>query len=799
MILSIACGAGANVAIFSGVDALLFRPLPVPRPGELLTVGTRINTGVGSAISNVASYPDYVDLRTRAGSFTGLAAFDSRPAGFRADPRRPVEVKVISMVSGNFFTVVGVEPVLGRGFSLEDDRVPGRHPFTVLSHGAWQKDFRGDPSVIGRIVQISEVDFVVIGVLPERFTGLEPRYVAPSAYVPLAMARVLKVPSAPDPLTARDLRSLDVRGRLKPGVTLDQARAELAAIGQDLEREYPETNTNRAIVAQTEVAMRFERYPLEATAMVLLTLLSWAVLLVACANVAGLLSSRAPARAKEIALRLSIGAGRARLVRQLLTESVLIAAAGGLGGVAIGHAGIVLLQQIQFPTDIAALPAIRLDGRSLLFSLTIAMASAFVFGLGPALTTTRLDLVEALRATEAHPRSRTGIGGRRLLVSVQVALSLVVLTMSIYAIQVVRRALIEGPGFRTSHMAKLTLETSQARYDDRASVDFFSKAVADARELPGVDAVTLTSDMPLSMSGGRTSVVPEGYQLPSGQTALTFLSSSVGDEYFAVMSIPLVAGRAFRTTDDSRAPLVAIVNETFGRRFWPSGRVVGRRFRLDHGEGPWVEVIGVAKTTKYLFGAESPLEMIYFPFRQQPQREMVLLATTKGDSAALVAPLRDVVRRLDPDVPVYDAQTIEFFYAAKSRKAADVIVSLVGGMGLMGMTLTVIALYSLVAYAVSRRTREIAIRVAVGATYPRIVHMVLQQGMAPVWVGVAGGLLLSVATARLLPATIPIVERYNPLLNVLAVPLLVIVAFVAAFLPARTAARVNPSEALRSD
>ena len=796
MVLSIACGAGANVTIFSAVDALLLRPLPIPRAGELLTVGGRIDTGVG--VSTVASYPDYVDLRTRARSFAGLAAFDSRTAGVRAHPRRSVEVKVISMVSGNFFGVLGVAPQLGRTFAPDEDRVPGRDAVAVLSHGLWQKEFAGDPSVIGRTIQISNVDFAVIGVLPERFTGLEPRYVAPSVYVPMAMANALTSPTEPDLLTARDLRRLDVRGRLRPGVTLDQARVELTAIAKDLEREHPETNVNQTFVAQTEIAMRLERYPLEAAAMALLTLLSWAVLLVACANVAGLLSSRAPARAREIALRLSIGAGRARLVRQLLTESMLVSMAGGLGGIAIGYAGIVLLQQLEFPTDIAALPVIRLDERGLLFSLVVAMSSAFVFGLGPAMTTTRLDLVAALRADDAQPRARTAPLGRHLLVSAQVALSLVLLTMAVYAMQMFQRALTEGPGFRTSQMAKLTIELGQTRYDDRRLVDFVSRVLADARSLPTVASATIASDMPLSMSGGRVSLVPEGYQLPAGQTALLFLSNSVGEDYFTTLAIPLVSGRDFLATDDSAAPQVAIVNETFARRFWPSGQSVGRRFRLHDEKGPWVEVVGVAQTTKYLWSAESPLEMVYFPYRQQPRRDVVLLAATTGDSSAVVATLRAAVRRLDPDVPLYDAQTVEFFYAAKTH-AGDVVLWLVGSMGVMGMTLTMIALYSLVAYAVSRRTREIAIRVAVGATYPRIVNMVLQQGMAPVWIGVAGGLVLSAITARLLPATIPVIERYNPLLNVFAVPLLVAVSLVAAFLPARTAARVNPSVALRSD
>jgi putative ABC transport system permease protein len=794
-VVSIALGTGANVAVFGAADALILRPLPVSRPSDLLTVGSPLH--VGRWNDNAASYPDYVDIRDRNQSFEGLAAFTSRAVGFSAHPGAPLQVKTATVVTWNFFRVLGIEPPIGRGFLPEEDQVVGRDAVAVLTYGVWQQEFGGDRSVLGRKVRLAAIDFTIVGVAPESFTGIQPPFIRDAVYVPMAMwPRVMRTDGI-DPLASRDFRRLTVKGRLKPGATLAEARAELAVIARDLAGAYPDTNRDQALIAQTELEMRFETSPLASGAVMLWTILSVAVLCVACANVAGLLASRAPARSREIAVRMAIGAGRARLVRQLITESLGIALVGGIGGVAVGYAGIVLLRRLEFPTDIIGPPVFQLDGRSLTFSLALAMASALLFGLGPAIQTTRVDLVHSLKASEASAGRRQRLTGRHLLVAVQVALSLVLLTIAVFAAQVFRRQFVEGPGWRTSRMARLTIDPGQARYSETQAARFFEQVAGEARRLPGVRSVGLTSAMPLFGNFEFPSIAPEGFVLPAAQDGVRPWAASIDESYFETMEIPVLAGRAFRTTDTLDAPRVAIVNDTFARHYWPGLDAVGRRFRLNDEGGRWVEVVGVVKTTTVTYSGEAPQDAIYFSFRQQPRTNMALVAQTVGDSTTALAPLREMVRRIDADVPTYDVQTIEVFFDAHGAVWPRIATRLIVGLGVMGMALTVVGLYGLVSYAVSRRTREIGIRIAIGASQARVLAMVLRQGLTPAWCGMVAGLGLSVVTARLLPALVQITDSFDARNLWLVVPLLLAVTLLAALVPARRAARVEPTVALR--
>src|SRR5688572_19519890 len=612
-VLSIACGTGANVAMFSAADALLLRPLPVPRPDELLVVGMR--TDRGYAVT-AGSYPDYVDIRDRARSFDGLLAYTLRWMGVSAQPGASAQVKVVQLVSANFFDVLQIRPALGRTFIAEDERVPGRDAVAVLSHGMWRQQFGADPGIVGRTLRISGVSFTIVGVTPEAFTGLQTRGIAETIYVPLAIAPALGDELIRGVLGARDLRILTIRGRLGPDVDIAQARAELDAIGRDLARAHPATHRDQPLIAQTELEARFGDR-LDAGLVLLLAILSAVVLGVACANVAGLLASRAPLRAREIALRLAVGASRGRLVRQLVTESVLLALAGGIAGLAVGRAGILILQQMQYPSDTIQPPRMELDQRALLFSLAVAMGSAFLFGIGPALQTTRLDLARSIHTGDTAMRRRWFPTGRASLVAVQVALSLVLVTVAVFTLQMFRRVAATGPGFHVTQMAKVSVDTAHRQYSDEQATALLESALDRARRLPGVTSAGATTRMPL-WGIDSISIVPEGRQLLEREGGVKAIVARVDDGYFETMGIPIVRGRGFQRTDAAGGPAVAIVNETLARRYWPQRDAVGSRFHAVGDAGDWVQIVGVARDSRHFYIVEPPQEALYLPFRQSP-------------------------------------------------------------------------------------------------------------------------------------------------------------------------------------
>ena len=795
-VLSIACGTGANVAMFSVADAMLLRPLPVSRPGELLALGFKSETATRIEQGH-ASYLDYQDLRAQARSFDGILAYGYETVGMTLRPGEPPRVRFASFVSDNFFSVLGVPLPLGRGFRPDESSAGTPARVVILTDAVWRADFDSDPSIVGRTMSIGAIDFTIVGVAPASFPGLH-QFVREAVFLPMGVLPRLVDAYRPDVLETRHARVFGLKGRLREGVTIAEARAELDTIGHALERAYPESNTDRRLGAQTEIAFKFEQRPLDASLIVLLLVLSGAVLCVACANVAGLLASRAPVRAREMSLRLAIGAGRGRLVRQLLTETLGIAIAGGAAGLAVAQLGIAVLRGIQFPSDMIAPPTFVLDRRALGVSLAVAMASAILAGLGPAFQTTRVDLAGALKSSDQAGRGRRRLRARPALVAIQVALSLVLLTVSTFAFRMFTSELRTGPGFRTTQIAKVTIDAGQGHYRDAEASRFFTGILEQARALPGVRSASLTSSMPL-FSYRFASVIREGEELPDGQTGRLAWAASVDDQYFTTMDIPLVAGRAFTAADGADAAGVAILNTVMARQLWPDGDAIDRRLQvLDQGGRP-VTVVGIVQPTTQQFPGERPQPTIFFPYEQQPRGQMVLLAHTNGPSASVLDALRAVARRPDPAVPVFDAQTIERFYYVLVEAQFGTVVRMIGGIGLMGMALTMVGLYGLVSYAVSRRTREIGIRMAVGATHGNVVRMVLRQSMFPVWLGVPLGLALSVVVSSLLVSTVPTDHRITSGTYWLVVPLLVAVTSLAAAVPARHAARISPTVALRCE
>ena len=802
-VMSLAIGIGANCAIFSFADALLLRPLPVARPGEVLTVGSTTAIEAFGASSLVSSYRDYVDIRDRSKSFDGLAAFTYLTAGFASDQKASPKLKMGMLVSGNLFPLMGVVPTIGRAFRLEEDQVPGRDAVVVLGRAMWEQEFGSDQTVLGRSVRINGNELTVIGVAPPEFNGLD-QFVRSDFFVPLMMSPRLISDPKRGSLEARDARNLTIKGRLSAGVSQAEAQAELTAIAADLVRAYPDTNKNRRLSVSTELQTRIAQSPPDATLIAMLSMLSLAVLFVACANVAGLLTSRAPVRAREMALRLAIGAGRGRLARQLVTESLLIAMAGGVLGLGVGYAGVTLFRQIRIPTDLPISLSYQMDRRALLFSLIAAVASAVLFGLVPAVQATRGDLTAVMKASDSVAPGRRRRWGRALLVGGQVAVSVVLLVVAMFIYRSFGQQVARGPGYRTDHLLMMSFDPSLVRYAEAQSQRFFERVAELARAVPGVKTVTMATSVPMSNdSFDAETIVPEGFQFPAGKDNATVPASRVDEYYFDTMGLTILRGRNFRVDDAFDAPRVAVANQQFAQHYWPNQDPIGKRFRLADSNKTWVQVVGLAKTSKYIFIAEPPTEFLYFPHRQKKLQRMIMIVQSAGDPSSLVTPLREVGRGLDANLPIYNVRTMEELYQMRAVSIFNVLVGVVGAMGMMGLGLSIVGLYGLVAYAASRRTREIGIRMAIGAGRSDVLRMVLRHGMALAVAGLGVGLVASVGAGRGLGALFPGGAggdgRTDVTAFLLVASAVLAVTLLAAYVPARRASRVNPTEALRCE
>jgi predicted permease len=795
-VLSLALGVGANAAAFSWADALLLRPLTVARPSEVVTVGSAMSIEGFSSIST--SYREYVDIRDRTTTFDGLVAFSGLTSGMAVTREALPKLTLGLLVSGNFFTVMGIEPELGRNFRPEEDQVPGRDAVVILGHTLWEQQFGADPSILGRQVQLSGIDFTVVGVAPARFTGMN-QFVRADFFAPLMMWPRLAGDPAARPLEDRNLRSVTIKGRLKPEVSLASAQTELSVIAKDLERAYPDTNRNRGLIVRTELQTRIAQSPPDATLIAMLTTLALAVLFVACANVAGLLTSRAPARAKEMAMRVAVGAGRGRLIAQLMTESLLIALAGGGLGIAVAYGAVSVFRQIQLPTDLPVALTFQLDRRALVVSLAVAVFSALLFGLAPAIQTSRADLAMIMKGGESMIGQRRR-WGRNLLVGGQVAVSVVLLVLATFMYRGFLQQIKEGPGYRTDHLLMMTFDPSLVRYADDDTRRFFLQLAERARSAPGVKSVALASSVPMATDGiNAANVRPEGFQLPEGRENLSLFSARVDEHYFTTLGIPIVRGRGFREEDSTGAPRVAVVNEQYVQHYLPNEDPIGKRFELrDRGTSTWIEIVGVARTTKYLWLGEPPTEFVYLPYRQHARSEMVLLAESAGDPTSLVAPLRELVQSFDRTMPIYNVRTMDEFYQMRTITIFNVIIGIVFAMGMMGLVLAIVGLYGLMAYATSRRTREIGIRMAIGAGRTTVLRMVLRQGLVLAVAGLVVGLFAGAGAEQLLQSAFPSGERRVELMAyVVVAPIVLAATFIATYLPARRAARLDPMKALR--
>jgi putative ABC transport system permease protein len=800
-IASIAIGVGANAAMFSLADGLVLRPLQVPRANQVVSVSAiapRANETVFVANSRI-SYPDYVDVRDGAQSFAGLLAYSVVVTSFADRRDQPAQTELGLAVSTNFFDVLQLQPALGRWFRSDEERVPGRDAVIVLAYETWTDVFGSDPSVVGRQIRLGGLDFTVVGVAPGSFSGMH-LALPPTFYIPIAMIPSLPG-SPPNVLERRNMRGLDVRGRLKPGVSLEQARQEVAAVARGLEQAYPDTNRNYGMLVKTAFEARLEERGPSAPSSFMLLTLAFVVLLVACANVAGLLMSRAPAREKEMALRLAIGGGRFRIARQLITESFLLAAGGGALGLAMGYGGVLFIRRLPIVSDIGVRLTFDLDRRAIIVGIVLAAASAFLSSLVPAWRASRAtNLAFALRSGSSNFQRRARLWGRNGLVVGQVALALMLLTVSVFLFRAFQ-AELSRPGFRTDRMLLSSFEPRLAGYDRPRTEAFYQQLKDRALALPGVTSVGMTSIMPLNQDNRESlPIVPDGFEMPPGTESLAVLSTRIDEGYLETMGIPIVRGRGIQPSDTTTTPGVVLVNQAMASRYWPEQDPIGKRIRLIDREGqPWAEVIGVAANNKYNWIGEGPTPWLYLAQRQDLGFRTTLLVASAGDAAALASPLREIVRDIDPNMPISGVRTIEEFYFGNASGIVLALTRVVGTMGLLGLSLAVVGLYGLVAYAAARRTREIGIRMAVGAQSASVLRMVLRHGFVLAASGIVLGVIGSIAVGGLVRGVFPGAGSIDFMTYLLVVPLLVAVTLLTAWIPARRAARTDPLIALRQE
>ena len=797
-VITLALGIGANTAIFSVVNAVLLKPLPFPRPNELVAFASTDARESGKVALSNLSYPDFFDFREQNRTFAGMAIH--RPKGFALVDAQGAQTVQGRKVSAEFFDVLGVKPIRGRGFDRADEQAgggPGGFK-VVLSHQLWHRLFSGNPDVLGQTLQLDGRPYAVIGVMPE---GFQYPFVALPVELYVSMAEDATPIDGGQPYSAqRGSHSLEGIARMKPGVSLEQANADLKAIAASLAKQYPDSNTNMSAAA---VALREELVGDVRTALYVLFGAVACVLLISNANVANLLLARASVRGKEIALRAALGASRGRVIRQLLTETLLLALLGGVLGLLIAFWGTEALVAIV-PQSIPRIGEIQLDGAVLGFTILMSLGTGILFGLVPAWQASHVDLNSALKT------GTRGAGGgdhkhrmRSALVVAEVALALVLLVCAGLLIQSFTRLGQVKPGVRTENLFTARVSLPDAAYPQPENViGFFDQLMTRIRALPGVSSASFIFPLPLSGSNNTTSFDIEERPLPQGEQS-SCPTRIAGADYFKAMGVPVLQGRGFDATDRLDSRPVVIVNERFAEKYFPNANPIGKRvtpgWSVDDQPPKAREIIGVVGNVRHDSLNKDFTPELYLPAAQIPfNLNWLVVRTDLADPATLTPAVRRELASIDRNIPLTHVRVFdEYMSRSLSRPRFNaLLLSIFAGIALL---LTAIGIYGVMAYSVSQRTNEIGIRIALGAAQSSIFRLVVGQAMTLVGISLAIGLAGAFAATRLLSTLLYGIGAWDPLTFGGIVVLIAVVAFLAAWLPARRASKVNPIIALRAE
>ena len=787
-VLTLALGIGVNVATFSFVDELWLHPMPVREANRLVRIFTSNPSSQGEIERGTSSYPDFQDLRANSKTLAGVAALDNR--GALVDDGRQSRLVSAAVVSENFFDVLEGTPALGRTFT-EKEFQNSQAPLVVLSYPFWRRQFNGDSTLPGRTMIVDSQPVTILGVLPRGFRGSE-SMIVPDLWIPISTWQQLT--GEREKQTIRGSRDYELFGRLREGVSLQQAKAELGTVTAALASSYPATNIGRRMTIAPEDKTR------GGVANIGLAFLGIAalVLLVACANVAGLLVARGEYRRKEIAIRLALGASRGKVIRQLLAETALLATAATMTALLLGKLVLnelpSLLPQTSFPIAVDA----HLNSRALLFALATAVASLFFFGLMPALQATNVGPATVLKQSGSQTRA-----GRRMLRSAlivtQVALSLVMVVCSGLLARSVVKALALDPGFNAhQNMLIMELVPDFGTKNQQRSMAFVYEARRRLQSLPGVAATTTAMRFPFGMSGGGATrkVFLPGNLASAGAEGATINFDPVGEGYFSVLGTRIVRGRAIEQHDLDTNAHVMVVNQAMANRFWSNGEPLGQRVHLGRADGDEYEVIGVAENGKYNDVREDRIPYLFLPMKSDEYGELAIAVKTSVDPEALAPAVRRVLRELNHEVPILSLVTLRE-HMREALFTERVMAGLIGVMGGLGLLLAAVGIYGLMAFLVGRRTAEIGVRMALGAQREGIFRLVVGHALWLTAIGMVIGIAGAVAAAQALRSLLFGVAPTDGVTLALAVAVLAVVAFTAAAIPARHAAKVDPVVALR--
>jgi macrolide transport system ATP-binding/permease protein len=799
-IASLAIGIGFNTALFSIIDALLLRPLPIERPDRIVDVYTKGSDGDTFATN---SYPDFVDFRAQNQVFTDMAGYSPAIAAMKTGDQSRMAIGEV--VTGNYFQLLGVRAALGRTLLPEDD-TPGAQRAVALSHRTWMRDYGGETSVVGRTLQIRGRAYTIVGVIDESFHGMVPM-LQPEMWVPVAWVEEIEPAGIQDAVPSptgntrverRGQRWMFVKARLKDGETRESAEANLQVIMSQLAAAHPKTNEKRPIAVaanvrvhpQADQAMR----PIAAGLMLGVGL----VLLVACANVANMLLARASGRQKEIGIRLAIGASRGRLVRQLLTEGLVLSALGAVAGISLAMLLLQFVEAIPLPVPVPLALTLQIDSRVVLFTVGMATFAGLLAGLAPALKATKPNLNAELKGD----RPSMSAGRRRWtlrdgLVVAQTAVTLVLLVTAGLLTRSIMEARQTDLGFQSTGIAVLGTEVGLIGYDEARSNAFYDRVLERVKALPGVEAAAGTVRQPLAINYNRNGIFfPD--KMEPGAAAIPIAATWVDEDYFATLGVPVVRGRNIAPSDTADSPRVAVVNESFVKTYWPGEDAVGKRFRLRTTDGTEYQVVGVVADYKVSTVGEAPTPYIHYALPQGRFTGQVIMARTQGNAAALLTTMRRELLAIEPNVVFLDSQTMDaqVDMALLPARLAAQMASLVG---LVATVLAAIGLYGVIAYAVARRTREIGIRMALGAAPGGVIGLVMRQGLTVAVAGIVAGAGIAYMAAGAIASALYGVSALDPVAWGGSIVALLGSAALANYLPARRASRVDPSVALRTE